>query len=250
MKPKTSWGGVADWYHNLLKEEGSYQKEVILPNLLRLLDFQRGEIILDLACGEGFFSRAFSRNGIKVIGVDVARDLIALARENSPKTIQFEVASANRLSFISDASIDKAVVVLAIQNIDDVSSVLKECRRVLRPGGRLFLVMNHPAFRIPKGSAWGWDEVEKKQYRRIDSYLSEAKVKIDMHPGDDPDQYTLSFHRPLQFYFKSLAKNGFLVGRLEEWNSNKKSSPGTRSEEENRIRKEIPLFLLLEAHKV
>ena len=34
---KTSWDGVAKWYNDLLHGEGTYQKELILPNLLRLL---------------------------------------------------------------------------------------------------------------------------------------------------------------------------------------------------------------------
>jgi hypothetical protein len=54
----------------------------------------------------------------------------------------------------------------------------------------------------------------------------------------------------LQFYFKALRKAGFLVSRLEEWNSQKKSQPGPRADAENRARKEFPLFLALEAVKV
>jgi len=59
-KKDTSWGKVADWYDELLEEKtGTYQTEVILPNILRLLDLKKGETILDLACGQGFFSREF-----------------------------------------------------------------------------------------------------------------------------------------------------------------------------------------------
>ena len=65
MKNDTSWGGVAGWYHSLLEHEGgTYQKTVILPNILRLLNIARGEAILDLACGQGFFSREFHKKGL------------------------------------------------------------------------------------------------------------------------------------------------------------------------------------------
>ena len=33
----TDWGNVADWYHNNVKDDDSYQKQVIRPNILRLL---------------------------------------------------------------------------------------------------------------------------------------------------------------------------------------------------------------------
>ena len=246
---KTSWGKVSEWYDNLLKEEGTYQKEVILPNLLRLLDIN-GEIILDLACGQGFFAREFYKKGARVIGADISKELITLARKNSPQNIRFAVAPANNLDFLPAKSVDKITVIMSIQNIEDVSGVFKECHRVLKLNGKLFIVMSHPAFRVPKKSSWGYDEKNKIQYRRVDSYLSQSKVKIQMHPGANPSDYTISFHRSLQFYFKLLRKNNFCVSRLEEWNSNKKSQPGFRAVAENISRKEIPLFIFMEAVKM
>lgn len=246
-KSKTSWGKAADWYDKLLAEEKTYQKDVILPNLLRLMDVKKGEAVLDLACGQGFFTREFYKRGASAIGADISGKLIEIARENSPKEIKYEVASADNLKFLPNKSVNKIAIVLAIQNIENVSGVFAECARVLKRGGKLFIVMNHPAFRIPKASEWGWDEKNKIQYRRTDEYLSESKVKIQTHPGDKPAEYTISFHRPLQFYFKLLGKNGFCVSRLEEWNSNKKSQPGPRAKAEDKARKEIPLFLFIEA---
>ena len=46
---------------------------------------------------------------------------------------------------------------------------------------------------------------------------------------------------------KLFSKNNFAVTRLEEWISHKVSSPGPREKEENRSRKEIPLFMCIEA---
>lgn len=247
MKKDTSWGGTAI--------VGEYQKTVILPNLLRLLEIKKGEIILDLACGSGFFSREFTKFGAKVIGAEISKELIAAAKENA-KGIEYHVASADNLNFLSNASVDKITIILSIQNIDNVAGVFKECARVLRPQGKIFLVLNHPAFRVPKESDWGWDESKKVQYRRVDQYLSESKVKIQMHPSTGSGQvpkledYTISFHRPLQFYFKLLSKSGLAVARLEEWNSNRKSEAGPREKAEDTARKEIPLFLFMEVVKI
>jgi ubiquinone/menaquinone biosynthesis C-methylase UbiE len=249
-RKNTSWGSVAGWYDELLEKEGTYQKEVVLPNLLRVLQPNKGEHILDLACGSGFFSRAFAASGANVIGVDVARRLVELAKKDAPKNAVFHVSPAHRLPFIPSESIDKAAIVFAIQNIENMDDALKECARVMKRGASLHIVMNHPAFRIPKRSSWGWDETAKAQYRRIDGYMSEAAEKIQMHPGDDPDSYTLSFHRPLQSYGKALRKHGFLIRSIEEWISHKKSEPGARAAAENRIRKEIPMFLFLEAIRI
>jgi len=260
MNKPTSWGKAANWYDNLLeKETRTYQKQLILPNLLRLLEIKKGEAVLDLACGQGFFARAFEKEGAKVIGVDISKELIELAKKHRnnlamkqfnnhiSSKIEYHVAPAENLSFLKNKSIDKITLILALQNIENVHAVLRECNRVLKDRGKLFIILNHPAFRIPKESSWGWDEEKKIQYRRIDSYLSESKVKIQMHPGDKPNEITWSFHRPLQFYFKMLNKYGFYVSRLEEWNSSKISEPGPRADAENIARKEIPMFLFIES---
>lgn len=248
MNKSTSWGKVANWYDKLLENEGdTYQKTLILPNLLRLLEIKKGETVLDLACGQGFFARAFKKEGVKVIGVDISNELIAIAKKHSSQSIEYHVASAENLNFVKNKSVYKITLILALQNIENIHEVLRECSRVLKQDGRLFIVLNHPSFRIPKTSSWGWDEKQKIQYRRIDSYLSESKAKIQMHPGDDPKKITWSFHRPLQFYFKMLNKYNFFVSRLEEWNSNKSSEPGPRSLAEDKARKEIPMFLFIES---
>ncbi len=246
-KKDTSWGVVADWYaDHLEKDPDSYHLKVVLPNLLRLVDPQKGEKILDLACGTGFFSREFAAVGAQVTGIDISKELISIARKSSPLAITYHVSSADDLSVVPDKSIDKITLVLAIQNIEPVKKMLEECMRVLVPGGKMSMVMNHPAYRIPKGSSWGWDEEGGEQYRRIDKYLSESKELIAAHPGSEKSEETVSFHRPLQYYFKLFNNTGFAVSRLEEWISHKKSEPGARQKEEDRMRKEIPLFLYVE----
>lgn len=249
-KKETSWGNVAEWYEGMLKQEGTYQKELILPNLLRLMEIKKGEVILDVACGPGFFAREFLKKGARVIGADISAELIKLARENSPKEIEYSIATADNLEFLEDESVDKITIVLALQNIENARGALSESARVLKKSGKLFLVLNHPAFRVPKESEWGWDEERRIRYRRIDRYISELQSKIQMHPGDAPEKYTLSFHRPLQFYFKALQKAGFCVDRLEEWTSHKESEPGPRKAAEDLARKEIPLFLFVGANKI
>ncbi len=247
----TSWGGVGDWYDKHLQSGTTNHDTVVYPRLTRLLGDVRGKKILDLACGQGIFSYRLANDGALVTGVDLGRELIDIAKKESEgrkKVPDFFVSPSHDLYMIKDGEIDIVIVSLAIQNIEDVKGTFTECERILKNGGRLFLVMNHPAFRIPKESSWGFDEKKDLQYRRLDSYLSEQKVKIDMTPGSEKDKkYTYSFHRPLQYYSKLLEKSNFLIKRIEEWESIKASEPGTRQKAENKARKEFPLFLCLEA---
>ncbi|MFA6105445.1 MAG: class I SAM-dependent methyltransferase [Patescibacteria group bacterium] len=247
-KKDTSWGKSADWYDKMLSSDDTFQNKVILPNLLRLMAIEKGDRVLDVGCGSGFFSREFSRAGAKLVGVDVAKELIKIAKQNVPSA-DFWVAPAEKMQFIKNETVDKAVFVLSLQNISDAGAAIAEVSRCLRKDGNLFLVLNHPAFRVPGGSSWGWDKENNIQYRRLDSYLSEKRSKIQMHPGKNDSEVTWSFHAPLQYYFKAFYKNGLLVERLEEWVSHRVTPAGPRKIAENRARAEFPMFLGLVLRK-
>ncbi len=249
QRRSTSWGGVAGWYDGMVSSDGSYQKDLLLPNLLRLAAPKKGMTVVDVGCGQGFFSHAYAHLGAQVIGIDIASELIAIAKKEASSIEKFFVNNADNMKDVKNMCADVVTVVLALQNIERVDKTLAECARVLKKNGKILIVLNHPCFRIPKQSAWGWDGKGEIQYRRLDQYLSESRSEIEMHPGIQKNQKTISFHRPLQFYFKMLQKNGFVVARLEEWESHKKSEQGPRQRAEDRARKEMPLFLYIEAVK-
>ena len=259
---KTSWGKEAGWYDSLLAMDSTYQKDVILPNMIRLMDIKTSDHILDVACGQGFFSKAFAERGAEVMGTDISRELIKLAQQKMGPREKYMILPADKLTGnIVPKTYDKACIILALQNIENYQEVVSEIARALKSGGKFYLILNHPAFRIPKLTSWGWDEDNKVQFRRVDGYLSESKAEIDMHPGHtnrqspgrtggNKNSITYSFHRPLQLYFKALAKSDFVITRLEEWNSQKKSLPGPRQKAEDQSRKEIPMFMMIECSKI
>ena len=288
-KNSTSWEPVAGWYDEMFAGNDTYQAKVILPNLLRLVP-PKGKRIIDIACGQGFFSKAFAEEGAaEVFGVDLSDELIRKARLNGqtvgqsdgvkgekfgePKNLRFEVAVADKIVSAKNDYFDAGLIILALQNIKEMSETLKEASRTLIKGGMLVIVLNHPCFRIPKASSWDYDEKQKVQYRRIDKYGRPFTVDIDMTPGINGANgmrgatesvpksvsksapsaaaiFTKSFHRPLQDYFKALASAGFCVTGLEEWISHKKSEHGPRAEAEDSARKEFPLFLTIIARKL
>jgi 23S rRNA-/tRNA-specific pseudouridylate synthase/SAM-dependent methyltransferase len=179
---------------------------------------------------------------------------------------------------------DAIVCSMALMNLDPLEPVIRGCASVLKPGGVFVAVILHPAFRSPRQTSWGWaaDEPQQTprpddtagkrtargggggregrggppaarvhQYRRVDGYLSPGQAPITMNPGyaahGAEEVTTWTFHRPLQTYIKTLAEAGFLIEILEEWPSLRKSQSGPRAAEENRARREIPMFLGLRA---
>ena len=247
---KTDWDNVASWYDAELETNtDSYQAKVIAPNLLRMLTPKKGEVALDLACGQGYFSRLIAAAGAEVIGIDLSKELIAIAKEKSP-TISYSVASAESTG-LKKESVDVVVTVLAFENIKKIDETVAEIQRVLKKEGRFILVMLHPAFRIPQYSDWGFDTKKGLQYRRVDKYLSEVKVDIERNPHKGGKKViSTTFHRSLQWYMKIFKKHGFAMTAMEEWISHKKSGAGSRQQAEDAARKEFPMFLALELKKL
>lgn len=249
---KTNWGNVAESYDKYINKDKNYHTEVVMPNLFRMIGPVKGKRILDIACGQGQISNQIYEMGAKVEAFDAGRQLIEIAKKNNTK-IKYIVADAE--SFAKeyyDKESDRYVIfdtvlsVLAIQNIENLKNVLNNIKLVSDTNTKIYFVINHPSFRIPQHSAWGFDT--DKQYRRVDKYMSEDRIKIDMKPGESnrsEKEFTYSYHRPLQYYFKLFSNSGFVVSRLEEWISNR-VSVGKNSARENIARKEFPLFMCLE----
>jgi ubiquinone/menaquinone biosynthesis C-methylase UbiE len=246
----TDWGDVAPWYDQLVGETGSeYHRHVVIPGVLRLLAPSAGQSMIDVACGQGVLCRALQQKSVEMTGVDAAAKLIESARQRGPGEIHYHVGDARDLSFLPENRFDAAACVLAIQNIHPLAPVFQSVARILKPAGRFAIVIMHPCFRGTKETSWGWDEPAKIQYRRVDRYLLPRKSPIVTHPGSQPDQFTWSFHYPLEAYIKAFRNSGLLVDAIEEWPSHKTSTSGPRAAAENTARKEIPMFMAIRALK-
>lgn len=239
----SSWEGAAKWYDQSVGEKGHYyHQEVIVPGLLRLMDIEKAKEpkVLDLGCGQGIFARHLPSH-IPYLGLDLSQTLIKSAKQRSNH--EFQVADVTKkLSLPSDFS--HAAIILALQNMEEPKGVLKNARAALRHGGKLYIVLNHPCFRIPRQSSWGYDEEKKIQYRRVDRYLSPMQIPIQTHPGKPDRGETMSYHLSLTDYSKALFETGFVIEQMEEWISNKKSEGG-RAKIEDTAREEFPLFITL-----
>lgn len=248
---KTSWEPVAGWYGKKVREDDSYQTTIVFPGAIKLLKPQQKAAYLDIACGEGSFAHMIAKLGGDVTGFDISSSLIKAAESKRIRNAQFRVGNAKEFArYFAPASFDGASCILAIQNIDDMDAVFRDACRVLKKGAPFVVVLNHPVLRTPRATSWGYDESKKMQYRRIDSYLIPNEIPILAHPGKGArSEKTYSYHRPMQDFVNALADAGFVIDRMEEWTSDRRSESGERARTENRSRNEIPLFMAIRALK-
>lgn len=243
----SSWESISQWYGALVGEKGHYYHEkVIFPKLKSLIDWRcEKPALLDLACGSGPLTQIVPKE-VAYTGVDIAPSLIAKAqtRKGRDKRLtHWHVGDITEPLDLPKEHFSHAAIILALQNVDNPQAVLTNAAMHLGQGGRLYIVLNHPAFRIPRQSEWHIDEKRQLQQRCISAYMSSMEIPIQTSKESVP-----AFHFPLHTLSRYLAKAGFVIERLDEWCSDKKST-GKTAKRENRARLEFPLFLSVTALK-
>jgi len=249
-RQNTGWQPASQWYNKIVGDGGHYYHEhVVLPKLKYLLHTNKDSILLDMGCGQGVLSRKLP-NLKEYLGVDLSENLIEEAiRRNQVDNYQFIVGDSTQKLEIADNHYTHAVFVLSLQNMAEPEQALQHAIKAVKTGGTITIVLNHPAFRIPRQSGWGVDEHTKQQHRWINRYLSPLKIPITMNPGKQQSSVTWSFHRSISEYTQVLFKIGCVITGFEEWTSDKKSE-GKAAKMENQARDEFPLFLAIQAKKV
>lgn len=246
----TSWGKVATWYDRTVGSAGHYYHErVIFPKIKSLIQPQVSDRVLDIGCGQGVYARLLSAN-INYTGIDLSRELITKAKDmDKAKNHEYYVADATMPLPVAGDSYDYSVSILALQNMKNANAAIAEMAKALKVGGTMAIVLNHPAFRVPRQSSWEVDEHNQIEYRRINRYMSELEIPINAHPGLKQSPVTWSYHQPLSYYTTAITESGCLITGVHEWVSDKESQ-GKAKKRENRARSEFPLFIAITAKKV
>lgn len=97
------------------------------------------ERIIHVGCGPGLLEEALLE--LNILGVDMCEEMLHEAREHTPRTLA--CADGQRLCF-KNCVCDGVLFVTSLEFIDDHSLALKEAYRVLRPGGKLLVLMLNP----------------------------------------------------------------------------------------------------------
>lgn len=214
MESKNAWDEVADEYCRRHGDEGSYtDQEYVLPAMMEMVGQVKGKAALDLGCGPGYLTRRLARAGAKTTGVDLSEELLETARKiesDKPLGIRYLRLDAANLEGIRDESFDLVTANMAFLAIKDARCAIRECGRILRPGGRLVFSNKHPVTDTAEVSDYGRDS--KGAYIRLRKYGREHET------GHRGFRFTHlpNYHRPFGFYMNELFKNGFVVSGCNE----------------------------------
>jgi len=114
------------------------------PAVLALAGDVAGRRILDAGCGSGPLFAALRDRGAVVTGFDKSAGMLELARRRLGDGADLRVADLGRPLPFPDGTFDDVIASLVLHYLEDWGPALAELRRVLKPGGRLIVSVDHP----------------------------------------------------------------------------------------------------------
>ncbi len=220
------WEANAEAWDARIGGGGGWQTILMAPTVEGMLGIQPGERVLDVACGNGIFTRRLAELGASVVAADFSPRLIELARQRT-------VAHTDRIAYhVADATDEAALLALAgpdqalfeavvcnnaLMDMPVIEPFFRAVARLLRPGGRCVFTVMHPCF---NGQAVAMlaelpDYAQTPTYSiKVSQYLSAAMTR-GLAIADQPrEQYY--WHRPLHVLLNRAFEAGLVMDRLEE----------------------------------
>ena len=171
------------------------------PAMIDLAGDVDGHRVLDAGCGSGPLFAALGGKGAIVTGVDGSPAMLELARRRLGDDAALHVADLSRPLPFDDGAFDDVVASLVLHYLRDWVAPLAELRRVLKPGGRLIVSVNHPiVYKLMYPDA---DYFAITQYSEENTFNGQSAV--------------LTFwHRPLSAMTDAFTEAGFRVSVISE----------------------------------
>ena len=146
-----------------------------------------GKKVLDLGCGDGALTYVAAKAGYIVTGIDNEALGIELARANlkaaDPQnnlSYEFLTASAYELPF-ADESFDAIMHCEVFEHLAEPEKMLREARRVLKPGGKFVMTTPHRLVEIPKDPNHVKEYFPGEVKQILERYLSDVEIKLTHH---------------------------------------------------------------------
>ena len=237
----TNYDPIAEQYKR--SKQQPWRTFVESFTLMDLVGDPRGMSVLDVACGEGFYTRMMRQRGAaRVVGVDLSHGMIDLARRQEIQHqlgIEYVVGDAREL----DRSVQFDLVIAAYllnyaRSRDELQSMCDGIARSLKPGGRFITVNCNPSLSFPTAPSYrkyGFETSVEGEWQEG------VPIKWTFHLSDGPfdiENYHLNVAtheaafrnaglREIHWHTPRLSPEGQLENSLEYWSDLLSSSPVT-----------------------
>jgi 2-polyprenyl-3-methyl-5-hydroxy-6-metoxy-1,4-benzoquinol methylase len=219
------WEQKADFWDARMAEGNLFHRELVSPATERLLAIQPGEVVLDVACGNGALARRMAALGAHVVAVDFAETFLACARARTVEhadRIEYctvDATKRDQLLALGRQRFDAAVCSMALMDMAGIGVLAATLPDLLRPGGRFVFSVQHPCFNSNAVAITGEEGLVNGLLStsfavKVSRYLTLPPGKGTGMPGEPVPHYY--FHRPLSRLLGEFFAAGFTLDGLEE----------------------------------
>lgn len=198
--PIVSWSGQSEWWLDELAGDPSYES-VVTPLLFEVLQPLQGLRYLDIGCGEGRVMRSLDALGVSADGLDLSYELAVRAG----RAFVGELPSIA----VRDHSYDGVYCVLTFEHVVDHQTFFEETLRVVKWGGVLALVVNHPVWTAPDATPIT-DQFGEVLWRPGEYFSSGS---TEMPAGDGS---VVFHHRSMAELLNAAARAGWTLESMAE----------------------------------
>ncbi|MBT5298020.1 MAG: class I SAM-dependent methyltransferase [Rhodospirillaceae bacterium] len=108
--------------------------DLLIDTFERICTPARGEIVADLGCGSGIFTKNLQTRGFSSVGMDLCVELLEVGQQKFPDA-RFAAGDVEHLPFASE-SVDAVLLSGIVHHLPDPAPCAAEVKRILKPGGR------------------------------------------------------------------------------------------------------------------
>ena len=218
----TNYDPIAEQYQR--SKQQRWRTFVECHTLLELIGDPAGLTVLDVACGEGFYSRLIRQRGAAAVtGLDSSQAMIDLAREQETRHrlgVDYVVADARTWS--SPAPFDLVVAAWLLNYATDREALQAMCdglARSVKPGGRFVTVNCNPALFFPAAPSYRKYGFETEA---IGEWAEGTPIRWTFHLSDGPFDIE-NYHLDVAIHEQALRRAGF---REVRWHAPRLSDEG------------------------
>ena len=227
----TNYDPIAEQYKRAKQQP--WRAHIEAFTLMRLIGDPTGQAVIDIACGEGFYTRMIRQRGAaKVTGVDRSETMIELARASEAQQqlgIEYIVGDGRDIGVAADYDLAVAAYFMNYaRDRDELSAMCRGIARCLKPGGRFVTVNANPACDFPAAPSYRKYGFETSIVR---PFREESPITWTFYLEDGPfdiENYFLSVEtheealrgagfRDVYWHQPMLSPEGAAAYRLDYW---------------------------------
>lgn len=202
-------GHVAQQYREA--KEHPWRRRVEAYSLMKLVGDLHGQKVVDIACGEGYFTRRLRQAGAaQVLGVDISEHMVELGRGQeaaSPLGIEYRLGDARRI--VPQQDFDLAFSAWLLVYANNRGELAEMCRALaswLRPGGRFVTITSNPDVYFfkpaPDYRKYGFD-------MKLADHVYEGAPIVWTHYLDGSQLEIENYYLPVSAYQEAFVEAGF-----------------------------------------